>query len=86
MSGSTDRGAVDFGGPAIYRIVIRGTVGEEWLRRLGGMEVATSSPESDQRRTILQGHLDDQAALHGLFETLHALHLTILEVTRLDRY
>jgi len=50
------------------------------------MEVATSSPASDQRRTTLQGHLDDQAALHGLFETLHALHLTILEVTRLDRY
>ncbi len=80
-----DAAAFDFGGPATYRIVIQGTVSEEWRRRLGGMEVTTSSPESEEPRTILQGRLSDQAALHGLLETVYALHLPILEVTKVDR-
>ena len=84
MSGSNDIAAFDCGGPAIYRVVIQGAVSEDWHRRLGGMEVTTSSPESDEPRTILEGRLRDQAALHGLLETLYALHLPILEVTKLD--
>jgi hypothetical protein len=76
--------AFDFGGPAVYRIVIQGTVSEDWHGRLGGMEVTASSPESDEPRTILQGRVPDQAALHGLLEILYALHLPILEVTKLD--
>jgi len=79
-----DIASFDFGGPAIYRIVIQGTVSEDWRRRLGGMEVTTSSPESDEPRTILQGRLADQAALHGLLETLYALHLPILAVNKVD--
>jgi hypothetical protein len=79
-----DIAAFEFGGPATYRIVIQGTVSEDWHRRLGGMEVTTSSPESDEPRTILQGRLRDQAALHGLLETLYALHLPILKVTKVD--
>ena len=82
MSRSNDMEAFDFGGPAIYRIVIQGTVSEGWHRRLGGMEVTSSSPESEEPRTILEGRLSDQAALHGLLETLYALHLPILELTR----
>ena len=74
----------DFGGPATYRIVTQGTVSEDWHRRLGGMEVTTSSPESDEAQTMLQGRLRDQAALHGLLDTLYALHLPILEVTKID--
>ena len=85
MSRSIDMEAFDFGGPATYRVVIQGAVSEDWHRRLGGMEVTTSSPESDEPRTILEGRLRDQAALHGLLETLYALHLPILEVTKVDR-
>jgi len=77
--------AFDFGGPATYRVVIQGTVSEDWHRRLGGMEVTTSTPGSDEPRTILQGQIRDQAALHGLLETLYALHLPILEVIMIDR-
>ncbi len=84
MSSSNDMAAFDFGGPAKYRIVIQGTVSKDWCRRLGGMEVTTSSPESEEPRTILRGRLRDQAALHGLLETLYALHLPILEVTKVD--
>jgi len=79
-----DSAAVDFGGPATYRIVVQGVVSEGWRRRLGGLEVTTSGPESDEAQTTLQGRLRDQAALHGLLETLYALHLTILEVANVD--
>jgi len=82
VSKPNDMAAFDFGGPATYRIVVQGAVSENWHRRLGGMEVTTSSSESDEPRTILQGRLRDQAALHGLLETLYALHLPILEVTK----
>jgi len=74
----------DFGGAATYRIVIQGSVSEGWHRRLGGMKVSPSISESAEPRTTLQGHLSDQAALHGLLETLYALHLPILEVTKID--
>jgi len=79
-----DLATFDFGGPATYRIAIQGAVSEDWHRRLGGMDVTTSSPEADEPRTILQGRLRDQAALHGLLDTLYALHLPILEVTKVD--
>jgi hypothetical protein len=84
LSSSNDTTTFEFGGPATYRIVIQGTVTESWHRRLGGMEVTTSNPESDRPRTILRGPLRDQAALHGLLETLYALHLPILEVAKVD--
>ena len=74
----------EFGGPATYRIVFQGTVSEHWHRRLGGMEITTSSPETGEPHTTLRGRLGDQAALRGVLETLYALHLPILEVTRVD--
>ena len=79
-----DATTFDLGGPAIYRIVIQGRVSESWHRRLGGMKVTTSSLESAEPRTTLEGLLRDQAALHGLLETLYALHLPILEVAKVD--
>ncbi len=74
-----------FGGPATYRIVVRGTVSESWHRRLGGLEVTTSSPEIGESLTVLRGRIRDQAALHGLLDTLYALHLPIVEVTKVDQ-
>jgi len=74
----------EFGGPATYRIVVQGRVSESWHGRLGGLEVTTSSPETDKPLTTLRGRLQDQAALHGLLDTLYALHLPILEVTKVD--
>ncbi len=76
---------VEFGGPATYRIVVQGMVSESWHGRLGGLEVTMSSPESGKPLTTLRGRLHDQAALHGVLDTLYALHLPILEVTKVDR-
>jgi len=78
-----DIAAFDFGGPAIYQIVVQGTVSDEWSNRLGGMAMTTSSRGNGDPRTILQGTLLDQTALRGLLETLYALHLPILEVRKI---
>ena len=84
MTTPNDLEHFDFGGPAIYRVSVQGTVSETWRRRLGGMEIMTSTGEDAEPRTILQGSVPDQAALHGLLETLYALHLPILEVTKIE--
>ena len=76
---------VEFGGPATYRIVVQGRVSKSWHKRLGGMDIATSSPETGKPLTTLRGRLHDQAALHGVLDTLYALHLPIVEVTKVDR-
>ena len=80
MTRQQDSEAFDFDGPATYEIVVQGTVGENWHGRLGGMAVETSSPETGVPQTHLRGWISDQAALHGVLETLYALHLPILEV------
>jgi hypothetical protein len=59
----------DFGGSAIYQIVVQGHVEKNWHGRLGGMVVTTSSQKIDVTQTTLRGEIRDQAALHGLLET-----------------
>jgi hypothetical protein len=74
----------NFGGPATYRVVVQGEVGQDWIGRLGGMAITTTSQESGAPRTTLQGRILDQSALRGILETLYALHLLILEVKKVD--
>ena len=84
MTSAKDMAALDFGGPATYRIVIQGAVGENWRDRLGGMVITTSNQETGGPQTTLRGQLLDQASLHGLLEIFYALHLPILEVVKVD--
>ena len=74
----------DFGCAATYQIVVQGTVDKNWHSRLGGMMVMTSSQKIGVPRTTLRGVIRDQAALHGVIEILYALHLPILELTKVD--
>ena len=63
---------------AIYRIRVRGIVGEqssEWLA------VLTITPQADGA-TLLVGPLRDQAALHGLLSKLCGTGLPLLSVRR----
>ena len=83
MTLTKDTMAFDFGGSAIYQIMVQGTVSEEWSNRLGGLAITTSSSETGHPLTILQGTLLDQSALRGLLESLYALHLPILEVRKI---
>lgn len=74
----------DFGDSATYQIVVQGTVEKNWHSRLVGMVVMKSSQKAGVPQTTLRGLIRDQAALHGLLEILYALHLPILEVTKID--
>ena len=84
MTQPRDIAALNFGGPATYRIVVQGEVSQNWIDRLGGMAVTTSSQESSASETTLRGQIRDQPALRGILETLYALHLPILEVKKID--
>ena len=71
-------------GPAKYRIRVRGHLDASWSDRLGGMEVTEAQGPDGDVETILAGRLADQAALSGVLNTLHELHLPLLSAQYLD--
>jgi len=75
---------IEFGGPATYRIVVKGEMGDEWSVRLAGMAISVSRSEAGSPRATLFGPLRDQAELNGVLETLYGLHLPILRVEKVD--
>ena len=60
----------------IYRIVVKGTLDEDWSDWLGGLAI-TPQPNG---QTWLTGPLADQAALHGLLDRVRDVGLTLLSV------
>ncbi len=79
-----DAPAIDFSGPATYRIVVQGAVSEEWRTRLGGLAMATTCRPGEVARTTFLGRIQDQAELSGVLDTLYGLHLPILVVMTID--
>ena len=75
---------IEFGGPATYRIVVKGEMGDEWSDRLAGMAISVTKAETGSPRATLFGPLRDQAQLNGVLETLYSLHLPILSVEKVD--
>ena len=66
--------------PAIYRVIVKDTLGPEWSNRLAGMQITGTA----EGRTILVGRLNDQAALSGVLLALYELHLPVISVDCLD--
>ena len=64
--------------PAIYKIMILGTLDPQWSGWFDGFAIETQ-PED---RTLLTGIVIDQAALFGLLLKLHNLGLQLLFVQR----
>jgi len=65
--------------PACYRIRVQGRLGPEWSAWFGGLSLGWQEPD----QTVLSGQVMDQAALHGLLNTIRDLGLPLLEVLRL---
>ena len=80
MSLPNGNNEIEFGGPAIYRIVVKGDLGQEWSDRLAGMKITTTHGKGESPHTALVGPLRDQAELNGVLDTLYSLHLSILRV------
>jgi hypothetical protein len=81
LSGTRD---IDFGGPATYRIVVKGELGPDWSDRLGGLAVTRTEQTGNSPHTVLVGRIRDQAELNGVLETLYSLHLPILRVEQVE--
>jgi hypothetical protein len=74
---------IEFGGPAVYRIVVKGTVSLTWGKRLSGMQITRETRRDCAPRTILIGMIRDQAALNGVLESPYGLHMPIIKVEEL---
>ena len=64
---------------AVYQITVKGLLDHKWSEWFEGW---TLSPQEDGT-TILTSPLVDQAALHGLLNTIRDVGLPLLSVTRL---
>ena len=67
--------------PEYYEIKIEGHLDPRWSDWFAGLKLMHL--EGDE--TLLSGQLPDQAALHGLFERIRDLNLTLISVTRGSR-
>jgi hypothetical protein len=63
--------------PEYYEIKIKGHLDSRWSDWFGGMRLA----HLEGNETLLSGSLPDQAALHGLFERIRGLNLTLVSVS-----
>jgi hypothetical protein len=67
---STDR-------PIHYQICLEGKLDDRWLRWFEDLEVKTNAED----QTIIRGEFD-QSALHGLFNRIRDLGVTLISVQR----
>jgi hypothetical protein len=84
MSNEGEPTRFTFGGPANYRIVVQGNIDAGASDRLGGMRIAATTEKGAVPTTTLIGRLKDQAHLAGVLNTIHVMHLPVLEVKKLD--
>jgi hypothetical protein len=61
-----------------YRIRVRGHLAPRWAVRFDGMDLAPQ----DDGTTLIQGHVVDQAALHGLLQQVRDSGLSLISVTQ----
>jgi hypothetical protein len=61
---------------ARYRIRVQGHLGPEWAACFGGLTQSWEVPGE----TLFVGQVVDQAALHGILNTIRDLGLPLLEV------
>jgi len=66
--------------PAHYQVRVQGRLDERFSDRLGGMTIAHASQGDEPAVTILEGQLQDQAALFCVLNYLYELHLSLLSV------
>jgi hypothetical protein len=66
----------------VFELRIRGRLGAEGEKWFAGMEVIIDEI-IDPVQTIIRGHVQDQAALHGLISRVGDLGLTLVSVNRI---
>jgi hypothetical protein len=67
---------------AVYRIQAQGVIPDDWIDRLGGLQITAINSQV----VTLEGWLPDQAALAGVLDSLYELRLPLLEVICLTEF
>jgi hypothetical protein len=67
-------------GPGRYEIRLKGHLDSRWAVWFEGLSLTHASDGT----TVLQGPVDDQAALHGLLGKVRDLGLPLIAVVRVD--
>ena len=67
--------------PDRYEILIKEHIGEKWLTWFD--EFAITQTASGE--TLLNGHIKDQSALHGLLAKIRDLNLTLISINRVEK-
>lgn len=75
---------ITFGGPGVYRIVVKGEIPRRYSDRLGGMAISPQEESGKVVMTELLGRMMDQTQLSGVLNALYELHLPILLVENVD--
>jgi hypothetical protein len=84
MENELSSNSLPFDHPASYQITVQGRIDPAWSDRLDGMTIHCASEDTSLSFTMLEGELNDQAALAGVLNTLYELHLTVYLVNRLN--
>jgi hypothetical protein len=66
------------GKAAIYQILIESHLSDSWSDWFEGMSIR----HQNNGNTVIEGHLPDQCALHGVLMKIRNLGLTLVEVKR----
>jgi hypothetical protein len=67
-------------GPRRYEIRLDGRLDPRWAATFDGLSLSTGKGGT----TVLRGSVTDQAALHGVLQTVRDLGLPLISVFRLD--
>jgi len=66
--------------PGTYEVRIQGHLGQRWAARFDVPRLT----HDDDGTTVIRRIVADQAALHGLLQTIRDLGLPLVSVTRID--
>ena len=66
-----------------YEVRLRGRLSSVLLQQFGSLHPVVDDRSGPPVDTLLQGPVEDQAALHGLLRRIESLGLELLELRRL---
>ena len=69
---------------AVYRIIVKGMIGESWSSRLCDMQITIEKNSREETFTSLVGKINDQTALSSVLLTLYEMHMTVISVKMLS--
>jgi hypothetical protein len=68
----------------LYQIKVKGALHEKWSDWFGGLEIKTERSPDGSDLTVLQGSIQDRAALRGILVKLLDLNLVLISVQQIQ--